>query len=88
MLKKSLKSLTVYEGSMKTFKERISDISFHLQSLATPEFSSKVQKAVEQKNQNALVKLCKQAKIPSSYTGIVVSVLLAVSPQQKWPEFY
>jgi hypothetical protein len=73
---------------MKTFKERISDISSHLQSLAAPEFSSKVQDAVEKKDQNALVKLCRQAKVPSNYTGIVVSVLLAVSPQQKWPEFY
>jgi hypothetical protein len=73
---------------MKTFGERISDISFHLQSLATPEFSSRVQDAIERKNKNTLVKLCRQAKIPRSYTDIVVSVLLAVSPQQKWPSIY
>jgi hypothetical protein len=73
---------------MKTLRERISDISFYLQSLATPEFSSRVQDAVERKNKNTLVKLCKQAKIPGSYTGIVVSVLLSVSPQQKWPPVY
>jgi hypothetical protein len=73
---------------MKTFGERISDISFHLQSLAAPELSSRVQDAVERKDKNTLVKLCKQAKVPGSYTGIVISVLLAVSPQQKWPSYY
>ncbi len=73
---------------MKTFGERVSDISFYLQSLAKPEFSSRVQEAVERKNKNTLVNLCRQAKVPRSYTGVVVSVLLAVSPQQKWPSFY
>jgi len=73
---------------MKTFRERISEISVHLQSLATPELSQRVQDAVERKDKNTLVKLCRQAKIPGSYTGIVVSVLLSVSPQQKWPSYY
>jgi len=73
---------------MKTFGERISDISVHLQSLAAPELSLKVQDAVERKDKNTLAKLCRQAKIPRSYTGPVVSVLLAVSPQQKWPSIY
>jgi len=71
---------------MKTLKERIADVSFHLQSLAAPEFSSKVQEAVERKDKNALVKICKKAKVPESYLNIIVSVMLAVSPQQKWPE--
>ncbi|MCJ7634497.1 hypothetical protein MUP77_19150 [Candidatus Bathyarchaeota archaeon] len=70
---------------MKTLNERISDVSFHLQSLATPEFFSKVQDAVERKDKNSLIKVCKKAKIPASYLDIVVSVLLAIGPQQKWP---
>jgi len=70
---------------MKTLNERISDVSFHLQSLAAPEFYSKVQDAVERKDKNSLIKVCKKAKIPGSYIDIVVSVLLSVSPEQKWP---
>jgi hypothetical protein len=70
---------------MKTLNERISDVSFHLQSLAAPEFYSKVQDAVERKDKNSLIKVCKKAKIPGSYMNIVVSVLLSVSPEQKWP---
>lgn len=70
---------------MKTLNERISDVAFHLQSLAAPEFYSKVQDAVERKDKNSLIKVCKKAKIPGSYIDIVVSVLLSVSPEQKWP---
>jgi hypothetical protein len=70
---------------MKTLSERISEVSFHLQSLAAPEFSSKVQEAVERKDKNSLVKVCKKAKIPGSYINIIVSVLLSVGPEQKWP---
>ena len=70
---------------MKTLNERISDVSFHLQSLAAPEFSSKVQDAVERKDKNSLLKVCKKARIPGSYIDIVVSVLLSVGPEQKWP---
>ena len=70
---------------MKTLNERIADVSYHLQSLTAPEFSDSVQEAVERKDRNLLVKLCKKAKIPAVYSGTVVSVLLSVSPQQKWP---
>jgi hypothetical protein len=73
---------------MKTFVDRISDISFHLQSLAAPEISSRVQDAVERKDRNTLVELCRKAKIPRSYTSTVISVIMAVSPQQKWPSIY
>jgi hypothetical protein len=70
---------------MKTLNERIADVSFHLQSLAAPRFFSEVQDAVERKDRNALIKLCKKAQIPAIYLGIVVSVLLAIGPEQKWP---
>jgi hypothetical protein len=71
---------------MKTINERMSDISYHLQSLTTPAYASKVQDAIERKDKNALVKICRKAKVPGSYLNVVVSVMLAVSPQQKWPE--
>ena len=71
---------------MKTLKERIADVSFHLQSLAAPEFFSQVQNAVEGKDKNSLIQVCKKAKIPAVYLGTVVSVLLSVGPEQKWPD--
>jgi len=71
---------------MKTLKERIADVSFHLQSLAAPEFFSQVQNAVERKDKNSLIQICKKAKIPAVYLGTVVSVLLSVGPEQKWPD--
>ena len=70
---------------MKTLNERISDVSFHLQSLATSKLFSQVQDAVERKDKNALLQVCKKAKIPRIYLGTVVSVLLSVGPEQKWP---
>jgi len=70
---------------MKTLNERIADVSFHLQSLTAPEFFSQVQDAVERKDKNSLVQVCKKAKIPTVYLGTVVSVLLSVGPEQKWP---
>jgi hypothetical protein len=73
---------------MKTFKERIADVSFHLQSLAGSEFFSQVQDAVERKDKNSLIRVCKKAKIPATYIGTVVSVLLSVHPEQKWPPVF
>lgn len=74
---------------MKTLNERIADMSFHLRSLAASEFSLEIQDAVERKDKNSLVKVCKKAKIPAIYLGTVVSVLLSVSPDQaKWPPSY
>jgi hypothetical protein len=70
---------------MKTLNERIADVSFHLQSLTTPEFFSQVQDAVDRRDKNSLIKVCKKAKIPRIYLSTVVSVLLSVGPEQKWP---
>jgi hypothetical protein len=70
---------------MKTLSERISDLASHLQSLATPELSPKIQKAVERNDKKALVRICKSANIPDSYSSTIVSVLLSVTPDQKWP---
>ena len=70
---------------MEALKGRIADVSLYLQSLMAPDVFPKVQDAVEKKDRNLLVKVCRKAKIPEIYLGIVVSVLLTVGPQQKWP---
>jgi hypothetical protein len=72
---------------MKTLNEQIIDISGHLQTLATPEFSSEIRQAVERNDKSSLVKVCQKAKIPQSYIGTVVSTILSVQPQ-KWPMEY
>lgn len=73
---------------MKAFQERIADMSFHLQSLMAPNVFPKVQDAVEKKDKNLLMKVCRKTGIPEIYLGTVVSVLLAISPQQKWPFYF
>lgn len=73
---------------MKNLMERIADVSFHLQSLMAPNVFPKVKDAVERKDKNLLMKVCRKAKIPEIYLAIVVSILLTISPQQKWPAFY
>ena len=70
---------------MKSFKERMTDVSFYLQSLMTPDIFPKVQDAVERKDKNLLIKVCRMAKIPEIYSAVVVSVLFAIGPEQKWP---
>jgi hypothetical protein len=70
---------------MQTFKERISDVSSHLQSLMAPSVFPKVQEAVEKKDKKELIEVCRKINIPESYLNTVVSVILSVSPQQKWP---
>jgi hypothetical protein len=81
-LKRKVDTLKI---TMKTLNERIADVSLYLQSLTAPEFSSQVQDAVERKDKNSLIKVCKKAKISSVYLGTIVSVLLSVGPEQKWP---
>ena len=70
---------------MKTLKERIADVSLYLQSLMAPNVFPKVQDAVERKDKNLLIKVCRKAKIPEIYLGVIVPVLLTVGPEQKWP---
>jgi hypothetical protein len=61
-------------------------MSFHLQSLAGPEYYSQVKDAVEQKDRNKLLLVCRKAKIPAIYLSAIVSVLLSMGTEQpKWP---
>jgi hypothetical protein len=69
---------------MKKLNERIKDVSFHLQTLTAPEFSSEVQQAVEKNDKTSLVKVCRKAKIPQRYIGTVASIIFSIEPQ-KWP---
>ena len=73
---------------MKTLKERIANVSFYLQSLTAPDVFPKVQDAVERKDKNLLMKMCRKAKIPEIYLSILVPVLLSVGPRQKWPALW
>ncbi len=72
---------------MSNIKTKISDISKHLQTLTNPEYSEQVQQAVEKQDKNLLISVCNRAKIPSAYTGNVVSIAMSVKPL-KWPEMY
>ena len=73
---------------MIPLKERIADVSLYLQSLMAPSVFPKVQDAVERKDRNLLMKVCRKAKIPEIYLVVVVSVLLTIDPKIKWPWNY
>jgi len=71
---------------MKNLKERLAEFSQYLQYLMEPAVFPEVQNAVEKKDKNLIVELCRKIKIPEIYIGVIVSVLLSVSPEQwKWP---
>jgi ABC-type enterochelin transport system permease subunit len=70
---------------MKNFKNRIAEVSQYLQRLMEPDVFAKVQNAVERKDRNLLAEVCRKIEIPLVYVPIIVSLLLSVSPQQKWP---
>jgi hypothetical protein len=70
---------------MKGINQKISDISKYLQTLTSEEYSTQVEKAVDEQDRNALLKICKQAKIPNLYIPSILSTIMSVSPQ-KWPD--
>ena len=71
---------------MKSLKEKMSEVSTYLQSLMAPNIFPEVRQAVEKKDKNLIIKVCRKANVPERYLGTMSSVLLSVSPQQKWPE--
>jgi hypothetical protein len=73
---------------MKTLKDRVSDVSMYLQSLMAPRVFTEVQEAVEKEDRDLLMKACRKAEVPEIYLATVVSLLLSVSPQQKWPPIF
>jgi len=73
-------------GIMKNLKERIAEVSGYLQNLMDPVVFSDVQNAVENKDKDLLVEVCRKVKIPEIYMSLIVSILLAIEPlQPKWP---
>ena len=73
---------------MNMLNIKISDMSSHLQSLATTEFYPQIQEAVEKKDKNLLIKVCRKAKIPQIEINPIVSLLLSISNLAKWPEAF
>jgi len=73
------------EREMRKMEERIAEVSSYLQDLKDSEVFPEVQDAVAAKDKNALVRICRKDKIPEIYIGVIVSVLLAIGPTQKWP---
>jgi len=71
---------------VKNLKERMAEVSQHLQQLMDAAVFPEVQNAVEKKDKNSLVEVCRKIHIPEIYIAVIVSVLLSVSPEQgKWP---
>jgi len=74
---------------MKNLKERIVEISQYLQHLMEPAVFPEVQSAVEKKDKDLLIEVCKKIKMPGIYISVIVPLLLSVSPDQiKWPFQY
>ena len=69
---------------MKTLNQKMIELSQYLQTLAKPEFSTDVEEAVKKQDKNALIQICRRAKIPANYASSVIATILSVSPQ-KWP---
>jgi NADPH-dependent 7-cyano-7-deazaguanine reductase QueF len=73
---------------MENLSIRIGEVSGYLQSLASPKFNSQVEQAVEKKDKESLIKICRNAKIPDRYLSTIVSTLLSMSsPMQKYPDW-
>ncbi len=67
---------------------KMGELSGHLQTLRSKEFYPAVEKAVNEGNKNALIEICKKAKIPMEQLGAVVSTLLAMaSTLDKYPDW-
>lgn len=73
---------------MNMLNIKIAKMSSHLQSLASPELYPQVQEAIEKKDKNLLIKICRKAKIPQIDINPVISLLLSISYAVKWPELF
>jgi len=72
-------------ATMKDLKGRIAEISEYLQDLMDSAVFPEVQDAVEKRDKDSLVDVCRKIKVPEIYIGVIVSALLSVAPRQKWP---
>ena len=60
-------------------------MAVHLETLTAPNLLPDVQNAVEKKDRAKIVKICKKAKIPEYYHTSVISVLMSIGPNTKYP---
>jgi len=70
---------------LKDLKEKVSDVSSHLQRLMEGDVFAEVTEAARKSDDGLLVKICKKADVPSIYVGAIVSLVLALSSPQKYP---
>ena len=71
---------------MKNLKERIAEVSESLQQLTESSVFPEVQNAVENKDKDLVVEVCRKIKVPEIYISDLVSLLFAMSSRQpKWP---
>lgn len=70
---------------MKDLKEKVSEVSSYLQRLMEHDVFPEVIEPVSKSDKDLLIKTCKKADVPDAYTGSVVSLILTLSPQQKYP---
>lgn len=57
----------------------------YLQRLMEPTVFPQVQNAVEKKDKDLLIDVCRKTRVPEIYIGVVVSVLLSMGTRQpKW----
>ena len=70
---------------MNMLNIKIANMSSHLQNLSVSEFYPQIQEAIEKKDKNLLIKVCRKAKIPQIDINPIVSLLLSISNAVKWP---
>lgn len=70
---------------MKDLKEKVSEVSSYLQRLMERDVFPEVIEALKKSDKDLLVKTCKKADIPDVYTGSIVSFILTLSQQVKYP---
>ncbi len=72
---------------MRSLSNNLCKVSGYLQSLNTPKFVPKVEKAVKERDKNALIEVCKEAKIPARDLAMVTLTLFNLSEQPKYPSY-
>lgn len=70
---------------MKDLKEKVSEVSSHLQRLMEGDIFAEVIEAARKSDEGLLVKICRKADVPAIYVGAVVSLVLTLSSRQKYP---
>jgi len=70
---------------VKDLKEKVSEISSYLERLMEPDTFREVIDAVEKSDKDLLIETCRKVNVPDVYTGSIVSLILTLSRQIKYP---